>query len=213
MPNWTENTVTISGDTHTIDTIIEKITLEDKVALTELMPMPKEIQATHSGTFIYTYVDENGEAFDFKREDETIGQLSSDELAKVIKENKLTKVYLEPIKEEDIERFSLKEEKYIVDTDRSDRYIMEYGANNWYNWQILQWGTKWGDCETVIEEVKLHADKKGKTMTLHFVSPWSSPHNLLDYISWKYKVKINSQFIHEFEEEMYEDSFPKDEEQ
>ena len=45
----------------------------------------------------------------------------------------------------------------------SDRMIKEYGANNWYDWAVDNWGTKWGTYDH-------HWDKD--TLTLDFCTAW-----------------------------------------
>jgi hypothetical protein len=45
--------------------------------------------------------------------------------------------------------------------------MKKYGALNWYDWQIQNWGTKWGDCETVLTE---HGDRR---TTFSFETAWS----------------------------------------
>ena len=35
-------------------------------------------------------------------------------------------------------------EKQIAQFHNKDQYIKRFGANNWYDWSIKHWGTKWG---------------------------------------------------------------------
>ena len=30
-----------------------------------------------------------------------------------------------------------------ITQEMSDRFIKQYGTNNWYDWAIVNWGTKW----------------------------------------------------------------------
>lgn len=36
---------------------------------------------------------------------------------------------------------------------------------NWYDWQVSNWGCKWGDSEAVLNE-------DGDGLTIHFSTPW-----------------------------------------
>jgi hypothetical protein len=45
----------------------------------------------------------------------------------------------------------------------SDRMLKQYGANNWYDWAVDNWGTKWGTYDH-------HWDRD--TMTLDFCTAW-----------------------------------------
>jgi hypothetical protein len=55
----------------------------------------------------------------------------------------------------------------------SKRFIKKYGTDNWYNWQIDNWGTKW-DCYDQIEI------SEGE---VHFNTAWSTPMRALGKLS------------------------------
>lgn len=51
-----------------------------------------------------------------------------------------------------------------------DKYLMnKYGASNWYDWSVKNWGCKWNACENFIEEV---GDDE---IRLTFATPWAVP--------------------------------------
>lgn len=55
--------------------------------------------------------------------------------------------------------------------------ISKYGEKDWYDWNIANWGTKWGDCETFL-------DTNEEDMTVFsFQSAWSPPVEGLTHIS------------------------------
>lgn len=56
--------------------------------------------------------------------------------------------------------------------------IKKYGTDNWYDWNIANWGTKW-DCSS--SECGYQTDEK-TYFSVHFDSAWSPPSN------WFYKV-------------------------
>ena len=62
----------------------------------------------------------------------------------------------------------------------SKRLIRKYGCNNWYDWAIRNWGTKWGSYSSSIKQ-------EGKTFVKYdFDSAWSPPIEGLIKISKKY---------------------------
>jgi hypothetical protein len=44
----------------------------------------------------------------------------------------------------------------------------EHGTNNWYDWSVEHWGTKWDVGECSVED-------DGESVTFHFDSAWSPP--------------------------------------
>lgn len=51
----------------------------------------------------------------------------------------------------------------------------EYGKNNWYDWSVENWGTKWN---TLPDEVKF--DDFGDTLEFSFDTAWSPPLPIID---------------------------------
>lgn len=56
----------------------------------------------------------------------------------------------------------------------SGRRKKEYGADNWYDWAINNWGTKWGAYE--IEHVEIGKDH----IDIQFDTAWSPPEGILN---------------------------------
>lgn len=54
----------------------------------------------------------------------------------------------------------------------------KYGYNDWYDWCVDKWGTKWGDCDT-----ELHGDASDGSISLTFESAWSPPVDGIIHIS------------------------------
>ena len=57
------------------------------------------------------------------------------------------------------------------DEARSQRFLEQYGATDWYNWQVQIWGTKWdvgADGQPALEQ-------DANSLTLNFDSAWSPP--------------------------------------
>ena len=68
--------------------------------------------------------------------------------------------------------------KYISDNEgRFFQYFKprpQSEANNWYDWNTKNWGTKWDACETHISEI--HKDK----IVIMFESAWAPPIHLYE---------------------------------
>jgi len=66
----------------------------------------------------------------------------------------------------------------------NDNLIKKYGTNNWYDWSVNNWGTKWGDCDLEIEiNTYPHLENKGEYGELKFESAWSPiGENVLDML-------------------------------
>jgi|TARA_R110000824_G_scaffold320638_2_gene507614 hypothetical protein len=59
--------------------------------------------------------------------------------------------------------------------------IEKYGAADWYEWRNEHWGTKWGDCHTVLVDEDYH-ENFGKVM-FQFDTAWSPPAEGLMHIA------------------------------
>jgi hypothetical protein len=60
---------------------------------------------------------------------------------------------------------------------KSQANIEKYGYANWYDWSNAMWGSKWGDCETVME---FDGEKQ---IVLSYNSAWSPITEALQKIS------------------------------
>lgn len=74
--------------------------------------------------------------------------------------------------------------------DKNTELIKKYGADNWYDWQVKNWGTKWDIIATLSKQVK------GK-LVFHFDSAWSPPCPAFVHIS---KMFPKLKFVLEYEE-------------
>lgn len=78
---------------------------------------------------------------------------------------------------------------------------MKYGYPTWYEWQIEKWGTKWSDCQTVIERSSIYYTIEDNKVTFpyedehdddydyirfRFDTAWSPPIKAFEYISKMY---------------------------
>jgi len=84
----------------------------------------------------------------------------------------------------------------------------KYNCTNSIDWQYLNWGTKWGDCDTEVTKVN------DNTLAIWFESAWGEPFLLLQHIAETYNVSICNKFLDEFEydlEEPHQTDYPIEE--
>lgn len=63
-----------------------------------------------------------------------------------------------------------------ITKEMSDRFIEEFGADNWYNWHIENWGTKWN----------AYSQYTSGDNVISFDTAWSTPSELISHLSVKY---------------------------
>ena len=67
----------------------------------------------------------------------------------------------------------------------------KYGSNNWYDWSVNNWGTKWNSCESVItykDEENLHYS---------FQTAWSPAIPVIKKLAEMFDVEIRFVYINE----------------
>ena len=73
---------------------------------------------------------------------------------------------------------------------QSDDLVAEYGFDNWYDWNINKWGTKW--------DVDADVQQAGNEVSLIFDSAWSPPQRAIALLAQKFN---NLSFHHAYIEE------------
>lgn len=72
-----------------------------------------------------------------------------------------------------------------------DEFLKKYGVDDWYNWRIYHWGTKW-DCYSII------SDNWNSDNEIEFQTAWSTPKSALIKLSELFpKVEISVRFYDE----------------
>lgn len=63
----------------------------------------------------------------------------------------------------------------------------KYGKDNWYDWSIEHWGTKWngGKCRRTYDD------------TVEFETAWATPEPVIKAMSEKYKTKVDVYYADE----------------
>lgn len=56
---------------------------------------------------------------------------------------------------------------------RSQELMNKYGADNWYDWSIMNWGTKWNACDTEVEY-------EGGYLSYRFNTAWDAPRRIAE---------------------------------
>ena len=59
----------------------------------------------------------------------------------------------------------------------SNEYKKRFGADNWYDWQVSNWGTKWNAYDQIFNE---------ESNTITFDTAWSTPQQAMIHLSTKY---------------------------
>ena len=86
-----------------------------------------------------------------------------------------------------------------------DAILLQHGTMDPLEWQYANWGTKWGDYDTVVEKID------DEEFMVAFTSAWKEPDLLLHEIAMKYSVIIQNKYILEFEDETYYSEYPIEE--
>jgi len=142
MPNWCENEVIISGDKDKVKELVELMT--PRFDYNRLIPMPEELLGSRSPAMIIS------------QKEYEIQEINNREIiAKAKQEGK------------EIPVFSLGDG---ITIEMSNSFIEKYGYDNWYDWSVKNWGTKWNACRVEFEY------KDGSDYAVYvFDSPWNPP--------------------------------------
>jgi len=162
MPNYVKNNVLIRGDKETIKKV-EKVLLKKGVfSFSNVIPMPKSIFIESSSVV-----------------DKAIDAIKSGRKA--------------------ISEFKKKEDKW--EKGRGDKYIKlghtalknieKYGAKDWYDWSINNWGTKWDALESTNEV-------SDTEISLSFNTAWNAPYPIYAEIAKKFPaISIDVEYADE----------------
>ncbi len=171
MPNWVENKITIEADATVLDEIQNKVRttftdedgnqLERHLIATNLIPMPDEIRMLDgTETNIRRFKDLDGNS---------------------VKIDQMRAVTFYSMNDEE-----LLGEGYTMETltgKELEELDEKYGAHDWYNWNVNNYGTKWGDCETRM----INRDKESLEYT--FDTAWAPAYPMIEKIAREYDVK------------------------
>ena len=177
MPNWVDNDLVIKGLQIELDAIENKVrrTIEvegqEKVIhdiAGQLVPMPEEIRMLDgTGENVRRFRNLKGE---------------------VVKVDQMRAMSFYSMNDEELlgEGFTMEK----LTEDELNELDDKYGAHDWYAWSNLNYGTKWGDCDTVCNRV----DKN--TLVYTFQTAWSPSFPMTQKIAERWSVdKIEHEFF------------------
>lgn len=118
MPNWCENTLTVTGPKEHLDKFKELSIKDDVFTLSGVYPTPEELLNIVSPNY-------------YRGEDE---------------------------------------QEKIEHDKKVQMLINKYGHEDWYNWRIANWGTKWDASD--MQGISINEDEQ---LSLWFASAWSPP--------------------------------------
>jgi hypothetical protein len=174
MPNHTANKVTITGpkDTVLAFTTMAKNTSQD-FSLNSFLPIPSELKNTTSPVHI-------------------MSQSEIDDMWTEWRKKKESKCDTGPMGLHSYEKdapfgLGITQETYYT-------LVKKYGVSNWYDWCLINWGTKW-DCYNVGE---WGVDSETSAATIYYETAWSQITIFWQTISQKYP---DCEFRHEFADE------------
>lgn len=87
-------------------------------------------------------------------------------------------------------------EKYkAISLEENARRLAEYGAINWYDWAVINWGTKWGAYSQ--EDQTRHVVDGKDVLRLVFVTAWCAPTPIFQKIEERWEVQVAAVTIDE----------------
>ena len=83
-------------------------------------------------------------------------------------------------------------QKYqVISQAEHDRRLNEYGADNWYDWSLNHWGTKWNAYEA------FYMGEDENEVALVFQTAWSFPEPIFKAIEEQYGLEVHCKWIDE----------------
>lgn len=148
MPNWCSNKTEISGPEDQVERLLQNATVTDdhgvqEVSFAALIPMPEILIGTTSPT-------PTGE-FDSTRYDEWVNDPENEHWTA-----------------EKVEEVRIKHYEAIT---KAEEALAATGYSNWWDWQLDNWGVKWGDSGSVVDALDPPRDGH-VAVTVAYDTPW-----------------------------------------
>ena len=168
MPNHISTNFRVTGPTSEVNRFIKNAAGQGSVlSLNNLLPMPSELQFVSSPVKIMTQAEIDKQWADWKINKEA-GKTSSFDSEKP---------------------FGLG-----ITKEASDSYKAKYGTDNWYDWAISNWGSKWGVYDETEWNITDVEEDGLSSAGIFYQTAWSPVTNAWETISKNYP---SLEFFHE----------------
>ena len=162
MPNWTFNNLKITGKPEDMNEFYSEalkpnINGDISFSFSNIFPMPEKIKNT---------ISPSSSALGKKWINENLSSKRNDKLSDILGEDD-DNTNLIPCENNSPEKCK--------------ELVKEFGADNWYDWNIVKYGTKW-DCEVVTGDFV----KSDDLFDCTFETAWSPPSNFLSNLQNKF---------------------------
>lgn len=176
MPNHTSTQLIVSGPSEYVNHFVNRVgTKESRLDFNAILPMPSELVGSRSPSLIQT---EEEIAQIWREFHESKGKRqNSGPMGLVSHENE-------------------KPWNLGITQAECDRLIKEYGASNWYDWAIKNWGTKWGAYE--VSDWDIAGDEEYTEGAVFYQTAWSPATKFFKKASLQFPYLT---FYHEFADE------------
>lgn len=173
MPNWTYNTLTITGTNESMDLFYQSALKPDSSAelcfsFSNIFPMPVPIKNT---------ISPPAAALGKKWLNQDLCLMRDSALSDLLGEDHQGLI---PVENNTPEKCQLLQ--------------IRYGADNWYDWNIINYGTKW-DCEVPTDRITL---REKNIFECSFETAWSPPSAFLYNLQNKFS-DLEIKLIYELE--------------
>ncbi len=153
MPNHTANRLYIKGSAKHLNEITEAIKSKDKaIDFNKIIPIPEVLVKAQSPCRIESA--------------EVVAKLNAEREAEI---------------KADPEKAEWFSGEAAITKEEQERRIKEYGFDNWYDWSIANWGTKWN-----AYGIDDGWTKDKKYICLYFETAWSPPMPIISKLSEEY---------------------------
>lgn len=201
MPNWVRNEITMSGPRESIDAAIALMrskdeTSDEAIDFNNIIKMPESLNIVAGGgdrdyvaLYLATLSGSERNAVALK-----LFEVPTSSSGNYFK--KYIRAFNTPVSDErrqQLEAHYKEEYKAIAPASVEAvgktyiENILKYGADTWYDWCCNNWGTKWGACESRIEESRISFD-----------TAWSAAIPVMEKLS---EMVPDVSFRHEFADE------------
>ena len=85
----------------------------------------------------------------------------------------------------------------LADKGKNKELISKYGADNWYDWKINNWGTKWGDYELTSSEITKAYNEDEWHIHYNYTTAWCPGENELANAICKQFPKLKAMIQYE----------------